>query len=76
MTTTYETVTVETERLTLSVIVWRRFRTQTDRVVERIYEENPGLALSGPFLPVGATFRMPIDQPRETTTVSPISLWS
>lgn len=76
MSTTYETVTVETEGLTVSLIVWRRFRTRTERIVERIYEDTPSLAMVGPRLPVGTTFRIPIDTPRENATVTPISLWT
>jgi phage tail protein X len=76
MATTFENITVDTEGLTVSLIVWRRFRRPTSRIVERIYEDTPGLAALGPILPVGTTFRIPIDQPRESTTIEPISLWT
>lgn len=76
MSTTYETYTVTAEGLSLSVIVWRRFKARTQRVVERIYEEQPELGNVGHFLPVGTVIRIPIDAPRDTTTVTPISLWT
>lgn len=76
MSTTYETYTVETEGLTVSVIVWRRFKARSRRVVERIYEEQPALGLVGHYLPVGTVLRIPVDAPRDNATVTPISLWT
>jgi phage tail protein X len=59
-----EPVTVEGEFLTVSLIVWRRFR-----------RPNPGLADLGAFLPVGTTFDMPVPTPREPAILDPIRLW-
>lgn len=70
-----ETVTIEGEGLTVSLIVWRRFRRPMPGLVERIHALNPGLADLGPVMPVGARFDMPIPIPRETSRLDPIRLW-
>lgn len=77
MTETIETVVVSREGLTASRLVWNRFRRPMPGTVERLYEINPGLAASGPFLPLGATIRIPIPPPAELATpdVTPIRLW-
>ncbi|SMO65503.1 P2-like prophage tail protein X [Thalassovita litoralis] len=75
MTTMTETVTVEGDSLTVSLIVWRRFHRQMPRLVEEIYYINPGLAEYGQTLPVGVTFEMPIPIPRAQQVLDPITLW-
>ena len=75
MTTSVEPVTVEGDGLTVSLIVWRRFKTQMPGLVEQVYDLNPGLAELGPILPVGASFLMPIPTPRSPTVLAPIRLW-
>ena len=70
-----ETVTVEGDELTVSVIVWRRFKRPMPGLVEAIYDLNPGLADLGPILPVGTSFNMPIPIPREQQVLDPIRLW-
>jgi phage tail protein X len=75
MTTMTETVTVEGDSLTVSLIVWRRFHRQMPRLVEEIYDINPGLAEYGQTLPVGVTFEMPIPIPRAQQVLDPITLW-
>lgn len=70
-----ETVAVEGDELTVSVIVWRRFKRPMPALVEAIYDLNPGLADLGPILPVGTSFDMPIPIPREQQVLDPIRLW-
>lgn len=70
-----ETVTVEGDGLTVSVIVWRRFKRPMPALVEAIYDLNPGLADLGQTLPVGTSFDMPIPIPREQQVLDPIRLW-
>lgn len=70
-----ETVTVEGDFLTVSLIVWRRFHRPMPGLVEQIYDLNPGLADLGQFLPVGTVFEMPIPIPRSKQHLDPIRLW-
>jgi len=60
MTTVVETVTVEGELLTVSLIVWRRFKRPMPGLVEAIHDLNPGLANLGNYLPVGTVLAMPV----------------
>lgn len=70
-----EPVTVAGDALTVSLIVWRRFRRAMPGLVDQIYDMNVGLADLGPILPVGTTFNMPIPIPREQQMLEPIRLW-
>ena len=70
-----ETVTVKGDGLTVSVIVWRRFKRPMPGLVEAIYDLSPGLADLGQTLPVGTSFEMPIPIPREQQVLDPIRLW-
>ena len=70
-----ETVAVEGDELTVSVIVWRRFKRPMPGLVEAIYDLNPALADLGQTLPVGTSFDMPIPIPREQQVLDPIRLW-
>lgn len=70
-----EPVTVEGEFITVSLIVWRRFKRPMPGLLEQILDLNPGLAAFGPWLPVGTTFDMPVPTPREPALLAPISLW-
>ncbi len=72
-----ERATIQQQGLTLSAVVWRRFRAPRPGLVERILALNPGLGSVGIVLPVGTTFFIPID-PAETAPkpVAVISLWT
>jgi phage tail protein X len=76
MTIPAERVTITQNGMTLSLAVWRRFRSPRPGLVQRILDTNPGLAGLGVILPVGTTFLMPVD-PAETrpAPVALISLW-
>ncbi|MFC5509255.1 tail protein X [Bosea massiliensis] len=75
--TTYETYTVETTGLTVSLLVWRRFKRPMFGMVERILELNYGLAEKGIFLPIGTKVTIPIDAPtaRSIQIAPAIQLW-
>ena len=75
MTPVVETVTIEGELLTVSLIVWRRFKRPMPGLVEAIHDLNPGLADLGSWLPVGTVFAMPIPKPRVPVLLDPIRLW-
>jgi len=70
-----ERVTVQGDFITVSLIVWRRFRQPMPGLVERIYDMNQNLAEAGSYLPVGTVFDMPIPAPRPVTVLDPITLW-
>jgi len=70
-----ETIKVEGDGLTVSLLVWRRFRRSMPGLVDQIYDMNVGLADLGPVLPVGTTFDIPIPIPREQQVLEPIRLW-
>lgn len=75
MNGTIERVKVEGDGLTVSLIVWRRFRRPMPGLVEAIYAANPGLAGHGPVLPLGAAFDMPVPPPPDRTVRPAIRLW-
>jgi len=72
---TTETVTVEGDGLTVSLIVWRRFRRPMPGLVEAVYARNPRLADHGHLLPVGVSFELPVLQEAETRVLPEIKLW-
>ena len=75
MTEVIETITVEGEFLTVSLLVWRKFKRPMPGLVERIFEINPGLADTGAFLPVGTQVLFPIPTPRPVKVVAPVRLF-
>lgn len=70
-----EEVTVGSEGIRLSQIVWNRFKRPMPDVVELTLAENPGLAELGLHLPVGATFLLPVPVPTLVKYREPIRLW-
>ena len=75
MTVLTETVTVEGDDLTLSLIVWRWFNRPMPGLIEAILDLNQDLADLGPILPVGTVIEMPVPVPRQRTLLDPIRLW-
>ena len=62
--TSYDLVTVSSDRITVDLIVWRRYRNRAPGVVEQLLDDNPHLAKAhrySPFLPVGTQVRIPIN---------------
>ena len=59
-----EFVTVQSDYITVDVVIWRRYRTQAPGILEMTLDINPHLAKlhrTSPFLPVGTQLRIPID---------------
>ena len=70
-----ERITVQGEFITVSLIIWRRFKRPMPGLVEQILDINPGLGELGAFLPVGTSFDMPVPTPREPAILDPVKLW-
>lgn len=71
-----ETIKVEREGLTLSRLLWGRFKKQVPGMIEQVLSINPGLAALGPFLPVGTAIKVPIPAPRNNNAdITPVRLW-
>lgn len=75
MSEVIEQITVEGDGLTVSLLVWRRFRRPMPGLVEKILDRNPGLAGAGPILPPGTVLDIPVPTPREPQLLEPIRLW-
>lgn len=72
---TIETITIQGDAITASLLIWRRFKRPMPGSVERLYEINPGLARQGQFLPLGAVVNIPIPPPASSQDVTPVRLW-
>lgn len=70
-----ETITVAGDEITVSLIIWRRFKRPMPGLAEQVYDINQELAEMGPILPVGTTFQLPIPARRGVTVLDPIKLW-
>jgi phage tail protein X len=70
-----ETIRISGEGLTISVLVWRRYRRLRPGLVERILTLNPGVASQGMFLPVGTSLVLPVETRKVTTDQTAIALW-
>ena len=75
MSEVIERLTVEGDGITVSLLVWRRFRRPMPGLMELILERNPGLAGLGPILPVGTVLEIPVPTPRAPQLLDPIRLW-
>ncbi len=70
-----ETIEVRGDAVTLSLIIWRRYRRPMFGLVEQTLDLNPGLAELGPILPVGTVFDLPVVLNPEEKILDPITLW-
>jgi len=70
-----ERITVEGDALTVSLIVWRRFKRPMPGLVAAILDINPGLADLGSILPLGTVFEMPVPVAQDHQVLDPIRLW-
>jgi len=60
----YETITVASDRVTVDLLVWRRYKRYAPGIYEKTLDVNPHLApyhKVSPFLPPGVQVFMPID---------------
>ncbi len=58
---TIVTDTVRIEGLTLSNIIWRKYRRQPQGFIEKVLDLNPGLA-AFVEIPVGTVIRFPVEE--------------
>lgn len=70
-----ERITVRGDGITLSRLLWRRFRRPVPGLLERTLDANPGLADVGPFLPLGTVVTVPLPKADEAPVLDPIKLW-
>jgi len=70
-----ETIRVEAQGLTISTIIWRRYRRLKPGMFERTLDLNPGLAQAGVFLPVGYDLVMPVETKNVVADQGAIALW-
>jgi phage tail protein X len=75
MSKVIERITVEGDAVTLSLLVWRRFRRPMPGLVETTVDRNPGLANLGAILPVDTVIDLHVPTPREPQLLDPIRLW-
>lgn len=75
MSEVIERVTIEGDGITVSLLVWRRFRRPMPGLLEQILDRNPGLAGAGVELPIGMVVDIPVPTPREPQLLDPIRLW-
>lgn len=77
MTVIIETYTIEAEGITVSQLIWRRFRRAMPGLAERVYDLNRGLADLSIEIPVGTVIKLPVDAPSKKSTVErePVQLW-
>ena len=54
-----EIITVAGDGITISNLVWRRFRRAKPGMAEAVFAANPGLAAMGAIIPVGTRVRFP-----------------
>lgn len=71
-----ESVTVKGERITLDLLLWRRYGLRGRTLLSAAYEANPGLAGLGVILPQGTTVILPDLPPQSTVPVKRVSLFS
>lgn len=66
----FDEVTIGITGLTLSALIWRKYRRCTPGLVEQTLDANPGLA-AHVFLPLGLKVRLPRlrDEPQAATVV-------
>jgi len=60
-----ERVTIQGERITMDLLLWRRYGVRGQGLLNQAYDLNPNLADRGPILPLGKQVLLP-DMPPET----------
>ena len=60
---TIETLKVTTERTTLDLLLWRRFRREVPGLVEDTLRRNSGVAHLGAMLPLGLMVQVAVPNP-------------
>ena len=75
MSEVIERIIVEGDGITVSLLVWRRFRRPMPGLLEQILDRNPGLAGARVELPIGTVLDIPVPTPREPQLLDPVRLW-
>lgn len=70
-----EAHTINGDEVSISLIVWRRFRLPAPGMVEAVLNANPGLADQGQFIPRATDVIIPIDTDLDLNAAAPIKLW-
>lgn len=73
-TTPTTTETVAIEFLTLSQLIWRKFKRQPAGYIERVLDLNQGISTSV-YLPVGTVVILPLDLPTDFEEPEVVRLW-
>jgi phage tail protein X len=68
-------VLVSRDDMTVDLIVWQAIGRQDDRLVERTFELNPGLAALGPIVPVGTELELPDPAAERPPLRETVRLW-
>ena len=72
-----ERVTIIDEGVTIARLIWNRFQKPMPGLLGQVYEANPGIAATGPFLAVGSVVLLPIPQQREDERIiERVTLWN
>lgn len=72
---TTRTITIQTDGITVSRLAWDLYRSTAQKLVERIYDLNPGLGKLGVILPVGTKVVADLAAPVQNTERVVIKLW-
>ena len=76
MTETIEKVEVNGAGLTVSRLIWNRFRAPSPETLGKIYDLNPGLAGKGTHIPVGTIVLIPVPDTSDDRIVDRSTFWS
>jgi phage tail protein X len=73
--TIIEPITVSSEGVTVSALVWGRFLRPSPGVVEAVLAANPGIAESA-YIPVGTVVQLPVSaKAQQEPAVAVTRLW-
>ena len=70
----YEQITVSGDQITVSLIIWRRFKKPMPGLLEQVYDLNQNLADLGDFLPLNSQFILPVPS-EKAAVLNPVTLW-
>lgn len=76
MSESIEKIEVTGAGLTISRLIWNRFRAPSPETLGRIYDLNPGLAAAGTHIPIGTVVLLPVPDNSDDQIVEQITLWS
>jgi phage tail protein X len=76
MTDTIEKINITGAGLTVSRLIWNRFKQPMPGLLGKIYDLNPGLSSRGTRIPIGTTVLIPIPELSDDTIVERVTLWN